>query len=131
MLHLCVYSIYSIFLLIYLIVINYFLFFPSFSLCYYGTLKRVCETSNLTNNAFFKHFIFENNLIFNIIKLTFLASESLELIQKTLHWKDIPPFHQLLIPIKRYLWKKYFPILFTRSIWIPSFSSKVLTSAIF
>ena len=58
------------FLLIYLIVINCF-FSPSFCSCYYGTLKRVYETSNLSNSAFFKHFVFENNLIFNIIKLTF------------------------------------------------------------
>ena len=58
------------FLLIYLIVISCF-FSPSFCSCYYGTLKRVYETSNLSNSAFFKHFVFESNLIFNIIKLTF------------------------------------------------------------
>ena len=75
----------------------YQLFFSPFSSCYYVTLKRVYETSNLS----------ENNLIFNIIRLTFLASESLELIKKTLHLKDIS-FHQLLIPTKRYLWKQFF-----------------------
>ena len=117
------------FLLIYLIAINCF-FSPSLSSCYYGTLKRVYETRNLSNIAFFKHFVFENNLIFNIIKLTFLASESFKIIQKTLHLKDIS-FHQLLIPTKRYLCKFFFSILFTGSIWTPSFSWKVLTSAIF
>ena len=39
-------------------------FFSLFSSCYYGTLKRVYETSNLSNTTFFKHFIFENNLTF-------------------------------------------------------------------
>ena len=106
------------------------LFSPSFSSCYYGTLKRVYETSNLSNNAFFKQFVFEINLICHIIMLTFLASESLKLIQKTLHLKDLL-FHQLLIPTKRYLWIFFFLILFTGSIWTLSFSWKVLTSAIF
>ena len=127
MLHWWVYSIYSIYVDLF---DCYQLFFsPSFSSCYYGTLKSVSETSNLSNNAFFKHFVFENNLIFNIIRLTFLASESLELIQKTLHLKDIS-FHQLLIPAKRYLWKIFFIILFKGSIWTPLFSWKVLTSKI-
>ena len=49
----------------------------------------------------------ESNLIFHLIRLTFLSSESLELIQKTLNLKDIS-FHQLLISTKRYLWK-FFP----------------------
>ena len=95
------------FLLIYLIVINCF-FSPSFSFCYHGTLKRVYETSNVSKNVFFKHFVLGNNLIFNIIRLTFLASESLKLIQKTFHLKDML-FHQFLIPTKRYLWKKFSP----------------------
>ena len=121
MLHWWVYSIYSIYVDLF---DCYQLFFsPSFSSCYYGTLKSVYETSNLSNNAFFKHFLFENNLIFNIIRLTFLASESLELIQKTLHLKDIS-FHQLLIPTKRYLWKIFFPILFKGSIWTHHFLEK-------
>ena len=81
-------------------------FSPSFSFCYHGTLKRVYETSNVSKNAFFKHFALGNNLIFNIIRLTFLASESLKLIQKTFHLKDIS-FHQFLIPTKRYLWKNF------------------------
>ena len=97
----------------------YQLFFSPFSSCYYVTLKRAYETSNLS----------ESNLIFNIIRLTFLASESLELIQKTLYLKVIS-YLQLLIPTKRYLWN-FFPILFTGSIWNPSFSWKVLTSANF
>ena len=84
------------FLLIHLININ----------CFFSFLflhpEKVYETSNLSSNAFFQHFVFENNLIFNMKKLTFLASESLELIQKTLHLKDIS-FPQLLIPTKRYL----------------------------
>ena len=51
---------------IYLISVNlldfYQLFFSlSFSFRYYGTLRRVCETSNLSNNAFCKYFVFENN----------------------------------------------------------------------
>ena len=95
-----------------------------FSSCYNGTLKNVYETSNLSNNAFFKHFVFENNLIFNMVRLTFLASESVELIQKTLYLKDIS-FHQLLIPTKRYIWKIFFPIFFTGSLWTQSFSWKV------
>ena len=128
MLHWWVYSIYSI--SVDLLDCYQLFFSPSLSSCYYGTLKRVYETRNLANNAFFKHFVFEKNLIFNIIKLTFLASESFKIIQKTLHLKDIS-FHQLLIPTKRYLWKFFFSILFTGSIWTPSFSWKVLTSAIF
>ena len=103
MLHWWVYSIYSI-------SVDLFdcYFSPSFSPCYYVTLKMIYKTSNLSNNAFFKHFVLENNLIFNIIRLTILASENLELIQKNLHLKG-NSFHQLLIPTKRYLSKKFSP----------------------
>ena len=123
-----IYSIYSI--SVYLFdLYQLFFFFSSFSFLQLKSLKRVYKTINLSNNAFSKHYVFENNLIFNIIRLTFLASESLELIQKTLYLKVIS-YLQLLIPTKRYLWN-FFPILFTGSIWNPSFSWKVLTSANF
>ena len=101
-----------------------------FSSCYNGTLKNVYETSNLSNNAFFKHFVFENNLIFNMVRLTFLASESIEVIQKILHLKGIS-FHQLLIPTKRYLWKNFSPY-FSEDPYGPShFIEKCPTSAVF
>ena len=81
------------FLLIHLININ-----CVFSPFYSCTLKRSMKPVIYQ----VMHFLFENNLIFNMKKLTFLASESLELVQKTLHLKDIS-FPQLLIPTKRYL----------------------------
>ena len=98
------------FLLIHLIIINCF-----FSFFLFLHPEKVYETSNLSCNAFLQHFVFENNLTFNMIRLTFLASESLELIQKTLHLKDIS-FPQLLISTKRYLWNFFPAILFTGSI---------------
>ena len=108
------------FLLIYLIVINCF-FSPSFCSCYYGTLKRVYETSNLSNSAFFKHFVFENNLIFNIIKLTFPCFRKFGVNPKDFTLKR-HLISSAFNSYKKVLMKNFFPILFTGSIWTPSFS---------
>ena len=106
------------FLSIYLIVINCFFFlllFLATMVPWKGSMKPVIYQIM----HFLGIFLFKNSSVFNIVRLTFLASESLKLIQKIHHF------------YKKAFMNIFFPVLFTGSLWIPSFSWKVLTSAIF
>ena len=80
MLHWWVYSIYSI-------SVDLFDCYPFFFLLLFILATMVPWKGSMKPLIyqimhFFRHFLFENNLIFNLIRLTFLASESLKLIQK-------------------------------------------------